>query len=396
MFMLVALLLDGASSSTAQSEVTLVQRCGTEQAFSQSLGFWSRADTHTLFAAEIKRDRDMLTLKTNPTRTAATSTIYYPHSTAVLYDGAVLVLLFDPGSPDWNGGMRSTLNRELAVSTSDPRFTGVTIPAPPEGLNWWLLLPETEPGRFGIFGWKLLEGAFILPVTLNEQKGFAFGEPQMLPFDFHPTSSGRYTTSISPDWRYITSVQYLPELNEEEYFIYSINESRFIWRTPYDGDGIPDVLWLPQSNSLIAITTKTVKEQRGILTGVYVDGSQETLVDLNAMFNSTVDINYSVGVSPNHVAFALQSIDEPPKWVGEELLMFAADTRQIIDLCQTGSMFPILPSKDGRFILFQDFVNKRGEVRLLELATGNYSDFTSGLEYVFPIGNTLFELKGQD
>ena len=95
------------------------------------------------------------------------------------------------------------------------------------------------------------------------------------------------------------------------------------------------------------------------------------------------------GMSADQVIVLLASREEPPQWQGFKPFIIELSSGEMIDLCQSGILSNVVASDDGLFIAYKspDTIN---EIRVLELATGNYTDIVSGSNIIIPLGDRFF------
>lgn len=378
---LILALFSVVSLDKAQENQQVVQKCGIDQTFNPLPAFWVNTPSSNTAVADVQQRGIRLEV---PLIQSAEASPSLPFSTVVLYEGSVLVSLIAPrlsGSDD----QPMVHTRHLAFSSIDPRFDPITLPPHPEGLYWWLLIPETEPGRFGIFGWNPAISAFILSVTLDET-GFTLGEPRYLPFDFHPV--GRYYPSISDDGNFLAITRFISGESGYDYLIYSVQEERFIWQAPWDFESIPPLaIWASPMQSHVALVSNLSRETEGQLLRIYANGATEAALDLNAYLGTSSKVLQGVELANGTLLLRVQMDDGVTE---SQVFLFDPIEKTLSNLCLPNSFSQILLSDDERFALFRLSSEDGIQLRLLELATGHYMNVGGDDSSMIPLGDRLF------
>ena len=180
---------------------------------------------------------------------------------------------------------------------------------------------------------------------------------------------------ISPDRAYIGYVRQSETTGSVlEYFIYSVNENRFVWTTPYDGNSIVDIIWTPDDNDSIAIISGTSEERASQLVSVGIDGTERLLFDMSTIFPDDVFIS---GGLNTRAASALT-----PFWItsptlyeqfgGGKLVVLNHATGEIEDLCITDIETSLIRTQDNQFVAYEQANVIGRRLTIVSVDTGDF------------------------
>lgn len=243
-------------------------------------------------------------------------------------------------------------------------------------IYWWRVIPREELGRFAVIGYDFDLRPYLIEVEVSENK-VVFGEPRELPFKFNPDSFYSHMLYVSPDGEFIGYVRRDDEKGGFQYFIYSVEEDRFIWHSPYDGDGRVDVIWTPRSTDTVAIVSGMTKETASKLFAIGRDGTETLVYDFSVMFPQDVAISLGLNtwVEGGSAPFWLTSLQTYARFGGSKLVAFNPQTLQLDDLCVTGIENHFLTTPDRQFVLYEQ-TDETGRLwTIISLTTGDYYRF---------------------
>lgn len=366
-----------AQSVWAQSE----QRCGREVPANLRGTFWSivaHRGVTTAALSVIKGDQVESINTTTATRTELP--INFPFDQVPLRNGTALATLQQPANSD-----RRDDEKILSIFAQGGQVITLSEDQKPDSLHWWRLLPEREPDSFGIFGYNNEATAFIVEANWSPD-GITVGQPQYLPFEFYPIEFYWAMLAISPNWEFVAYIQPTPT-NQLEFFIYSLSENRYIWRTLYDNNAFASIFWTPDS-SLIGVVSGMTPEAQDQLIGVDRNGESNLLADLSTVYGDGVVVRPLSGVvlSSNEVAFLLNSPQQGTQSFTTRLVLLDLEGQQIVDLCYSHpATLRILGTSGDNVILGNSTAR---QIVVISAQTGDYSYINLG-EGMNPLSNTF-------
>lgn len=263
-------------------------------------------------------------------------------------------------------------DKVLTVVTATGRI--LTAESSNSLFQWRRLIPEIEPGRFGLVAQEISSSnAAILTITLNENE-LVWGQPEILPFPLY-RSRTNFSVYVSPDGNYIHYLGRDEVTDVPVYFIYSIIGNNYIWKSEARNiDGHPDILWFEDDAERVAIVSGTTPETMSQLFTIYRTGTVEFYADLTRGYGEGAAIlNAFEGViHAPATAFWIVSDGLRETSSGLRLAGIDAITGNLIDYCVNGTSGLLLETPDGEQVIIEKVDSSQTEGYVgVDLGTGN-------------------------
>ena len=276
-----------------------------------------------------------------------------------LASGAGLALLDNAGLDE--------PSKTLTVITPEGSIFSVT--SADSNFTWQRLSQETEAGDLTIIAHNSYQ-AYLIEVTWTES-GLNLGAPQPLPFRLFRARTLMSLLSISPGGNYIGNIRFDDETRNFHYFIYSREEGRIIWETPYDGDGIVNVMWFVNEPERLALVSSTTRETHSVLTLISRNGEATPFFDFRQIFGVDVRFTTWSGFRDDVVVPSRVNSARLYEQTGSaRLIGFDHEIDSFVDFC-VNTESRLIPSSDGRYAVFQGGQSALDRLTGLDLMTGD-------------------------
>lgn len=351
--------LAGLLVSLIQAQSQPVQRCGQEVAATPPVSIWlGNFDTDQVQLADI-----------------AGSTIRAGHSFPLSYVRSEIRRI----DADIFISLRRESGYAGAVSILLPSGSVLTRENTTPDIYWHQLAGSSQPGQFSIFAYDYDTRAYLIDATFTSE-GIQISEPRLLPFNFNDESFYAIMLYISPTGEYIGYVRLSPDENAVwEYFIYSVAADRFVWRAPYDGDGLVSLIWMPEDSEWIAIVAGTTKETASLLTGIDRNGSAQPLLNLAELYGERVFVS-ALGLTAGQPLTVFWVFS--PAWSDpsgdSRLVAFDHMNRTLIDFCMPAIGTILIHTEDHRYVAYHVQNSVPSEYIIVDTVSGDYHRFTVG------------------
>jgi hypothetical protein len=235
-------------------------------------------------------------------------------------------------------------------------------------LEWWKIAPGPDPESFSVFAYDNQTNAYWIDATFSQDE-IVLNDIRSLPFTFYLQSFYSDSLYLSPDGDYVAYFQTSrTDDTVLEFFIYSLEDERFIWTTPHDGDSRVKLIWTKVDQGFIALVWGATAQSATQIIGVSVTGNTEPLFDLSTAFGEITFTSASgIAAGSRYTPFWLDS-----RLIGNSrLVAYDHQANQLIDLCITTIATQIHRTPDSEYVAFQIQNAIPTEYLIVEVATGD-------------------------